>query len=66
MSPADFGHRGQNRVTVTQRRGKGSTNVDRRGSRDKFSNRQKIYHGSHGGVDLLKYAVVERGERNKT
>ena len=65
----DFGHRGRNGVTVTQRRGTGSTNVARRGCRDRrdrFLNSQKNCHGSHGGIDLLKYAVVERGERNKT
>ena len=65
----DFGHRGRNGVTVTQRRGTGSTNVARRGRRDRrdrFLNSQKICHGSHGGIDLLKCAVVERGERNKT
>ena len=65
----DFGHRGRNGVTVTQRRGTGSTNVARRGCRDRrdrFLNSQKICHGSHGGIDLLKCAVVERGERNKT
>ena len=65
----DFGHRGRNGVTVTQRRGTGSTNVVRRGRRDRrdrFLNSQKICHGSHGGIDLLKCAVVERGERNKT
>ena len=65
----DFGHRGGNRVTVTQRRGTGSTNVARRGCRDRrdsFLSGQKICHGSHGGIDLLKCAVVERGERNKT
>ena len=56
-------------LTVTQRRGTGSTNVARRGCRDRrdrFLNSQKICHGSHGGIDLLKCAVVERGERNKT
>ena len=40
----DFGHRGRNRVTVTQRRGMGSTNVARRGCRDRrdrFLNSQK-------------------------
>ena len=60
---------GRNGVTVTQRRGTGSTNVARRGCRDcrdRFLNSQKICHGSHGGIDLLKCAVVERGERNKT
>ena len=65
----DFGHRGRNGVTVTQRRGTGSSNVARRGRRDRrdrFLNSQKICHGSHGGIDLLKCAVVERGERNKT
>ena len=31
----DFGHRGRNGVTVTQRRGTGSTNVARRGCRDR-------------------------------
>ena len=65
----DFGHRGRNGVTVTQRRGTGSTNLARRGRRDhrdRFLNSQKICHGSHGGIDLLKCAVVERGERNKT
>ena len=65
----DFGHRGRNGVTVTQRRGTGSTNVARRGcrdGRDRFLNCQKNFHGSHGGIDLLKCAVVERGERNKT
>ena len=65
----DFGHLGRNGVTVTQRRRTGSTNVARRGCRDRrdrFLNRQKNCHGSHGGNDLLKCAVVERGERNKT
>ena len=65
----DFSHRGRNGVTVTQRRGTGSTNVARRGRRDRrdrFLNSQKICHGSHGGIDLLKCAVVERRERNKT
>ena len=58
----DFGHRGRNGMTVTQRRGTGTTNV----ARDRFLNSQKICHGTHGGIDLLKCAVVERGERNKT
>ena len=31
----DFGHRGRNGVTVTQRRGTGLTNVARRGCRDR-------------------------------
>ena len=65
----DFGHHGRNGVTVTQRRGTGSTNVARRGCRDRrdrFLNSQKICHGSNGGIDLLRCAVVERGERNKT
>ena len=62
----DFGHRGRNGVTVTQRRGTGSTNVGCRDRRDRFLNSQKICHGSHGGIDLLKCAVVERGERDKT
>ena len=65
----DFGHRGRNGVTVTQRRGTGSKNVARRGCRDRldrFLNSQKICHGSHGGIDLLTCAVAERGERNKT
>ena len=31
----DFGHRGRNGVTVTQRRETGSTNVARRGCRDR-------------------------------
>ena len=62
----DFGHRGRNVVTVTQRRGTGSTNVARRDCRDRwdrFLNSQKI---CHGGIDLLKCVVVEQGERNKT
>ena len=65
----DFGHCGRNGVTVTQRRGTGSTKVARRGRRDcrdRFLNSQKICHGRHGGIDLLKCAVVDRGERNKT
>ena len=65
----DFGHRGRNGVTVTQLRGTGSTNLARRGRRDhrdRFLNSQKICHGSHGAIDLLKCAVVKRGERNKT
>ena len=62
----DFGHRGRNGVTVTQRRGTGSTNVARRDRRDRFLNSQKICHGSRGAIDLLKCAVVERGEPNKT
>ena len=64
----DFGHLGRNGVTVTQRRGTGSTNVARRCCRDrwdKFLNSQKICHGSHGGIDLFICAVVERGERKK-
>ena len=62
-----FGQRGQNRVTVTQRRGTGSANVACRGyhvRRNRFLNIQKINHGSHGGIDVLKCAVVEWGERN--
>ena len=54
---------------ITQRRGTGSTNVARRGCRgrrDNFSNSQEICHGSHDGIDLLKCAVVERRECNKT
>ena len=65
----DFGHRGRNGVTVTQRRGTGSTNVAHRGCRDRrgqILNSQNICHGSHGRNDLLKCAVVEWGERNKT
>ena len=65
----NLGHRGRNGVTVTQRRGTGSTNVAHHGCsdrRDRFLNSQKICHGSHGGIDLLKCAVVERGERTKT
>ena len=65
----DFGHRGRNGVTVVQRRGTVSTNVARcgcRDRRDRFLNSQKICYGSHGGIDLLKCAVIERGERNKT
>ena len=65
----DFGHRGRNGVTVTQRWRKGSTNVARRGCRDRrdrFLNSQNICHGSHGGINPLDCAVVERGERNKT
>ena len=65
-SSHDFGHCGRNGVTVIQRRGMGSTNVARRGCRDRqdrFLNSQKI---CHGGIDLLKCALVERGEHNKT
>ena len=65
----DFRHRGRNGVTVTQRSGTGSTNVARRSCRDRrdrFLNSQKICHGSHGGIDLLNCAVVERGDGNKT
>ena len=65
----NFGHRGRNGVTVTQRRRTGSTNVARRGCRDRrdrFLNSQKNCQGSHGGIDLLKWAVVERGECIKT
>ena len=43
----DFGHRGRNGVTVTQRRGTGSTNVARRGCRDRrniFLNSQNNCH----------------------
>ena len=57
------------RVTVKQRRRTGWTNVARHGCRDRrdrFLNSQKNCHGSHGGIDLLKCAVVERRERNKT
>ena len=62
-------HRGRNGVTVTQRKGMGSINVARRGCRDcrdRFLICQKVCHGSQGGIDLLKCAVVEPGERNKT
>ena len=58
-----FGHPVRDRVTVTQSRGTGSTNVARCGRRDKILNSQK---NCHGGIDLLKCAVVERGKRNKT
>ena len=64
----DFCHRGRNGVTVAQRRGTGSTNVARRGCRDlqdRLFNSPKNCHGSHGGIDLLKCAVVERGDPNK-
>ena len=56
----NFGHGGRNGVTVTQRRGTGSTKVARRSyrdRRDRFLNSQKICHDSHGGIDLLKCAV---------
>ena len=62
----DFGHHGRNGVTVTQRRGTGSTNVARpvcSDRQDRFLNSPKI---CHGGIDLLKCAVVEWRERNKT
>ena len=65
----DFGHGGQNGVTVIQRRGTGSTNVAHHGCRDRwdrFLNSQKNSHGSHGEIDLLKCAIVDRRERNKT
>ena len=65
----DIGHRGRNGVIVTQRSGTVSTNVARRGCRDRRNrvlNSQNNHHGSHGVFDLLKCAVVERGERNKT
>ena len=65
----DFGHRGRNGMTVTQRRGTGSTNVAHRGCRDRrdrFLNSQNNCYDSHDGIDQLKCAVVERGERNKT
>ena len=68
-SSQDFGHRGRNGVTVTQRRGTGSTNVARRGCRDRrdrFLNSQKICHFIHRGIDLLKCALVEREEHKKT
>ena len=45
----NLGHPGRNGVTVTQPRGMGSTNVARRGCRDRrdrFLNSQKICHGS--------------------
>ena len=60
-----FSHRERNGMTVTQRRGMGSTNVARRGCRDKFLNSQKICHDGHGGIDLLTCAAVERRERKK-
>ena len=65
----DFSHGGRNGLTVTQRRETGSTSVARRGCRDRrdrFLNSQKICHRSPSGIDLLKCALVERGERNKT
>ena len=66
----DFGHRGRNGVTVTQRSGTGSTNVARRGyrdRRDRFLNSQKIYYGSHGGIDLLRTGRTQHNlsERNR-
>ena len=64
----DFGHRGRNGMNLTQRRGTGSTNVARRVAviaRTDFLVKKNC-HGSHGGIDLLKFAVVERGERNRT
>ena len=60
----DFGHRGRNGLTITQRRGTGSTNVARRGCRDRrdrFLNSQKNCHGSHIGIDLLKCASSRAG-----
>ena len=60
----NFGHRVRDGVTVTQRRGTGSTNVARCGRWDKILNSQK--KNCPGGIDLLKCAVVEWGKRNKT
>ena len=64
----DFGHRGRNGVTVTQCRRTGSTNVARLGCRDRrdrFLNSQKNCHGIHGGIDLLKCAVVDGENASK-
>ena len=51
----DFGHRGRNGATSTQRRGTGSTNVARRGCRDRRDRFLMLglhyvpgSHGSHG------------------
>ena len=52
----DFGHRGRNGVTVTQRRRTGSTNVARRGCRDRqdrFLNSQKIATAATAGLTYL-------------
>ena len=52
-------------MTVTQHRGRGLTNLARHGScgrQDKFVCNQKICQCE---IDLLKYAVVERRERNE-
>ena len=52
----DFGHRGRNGVTVTQRRGTGSTNVARRGCRDRrdrFLNIKKIATAATAGLTSL-------------
>ena len=55
----DFGHRGRNGVTVTQRRGTGSTNVARRGCRDRRDrgaciNLFVVYSHSYSGYLLVK------------
>ena len=52
----DFGHRGRNGVTVAQRRGTGSTNVARRGCRDRrdrFLNSQKFATAASAGLIYL-------------
>ena len=52
----DFGHRGRNGVTVTQRRGTGSTSVARRGYRDRpdrLLNSQKIATAATTGLTYL-------------
>ena len=36
-----------------------------RNHRDRFLNSQEVCHGSHGGIDLLKCAVVEWGNATK-
>ena len=52
----DFGHSGRNGVTVTQHRGTGSTNVARRGRRDRrdrFFNSQKFAKAATAGLTYL-------------
>ena len=62
-SSQNLGHLKRNGVAVTQSRETGSTIEASCDHRVRFLNSQKI---CHGGIDLLKCAVVERGERNKT
>ena len=66
----DFSHRGQNAVTVAHRRGTGSTNVARRGCRDRrdrFLKLKKFAMAATAGLTyLMCRSRMGRTQQNMT